>query len=263
MRLAKRLLLGRWIPRFSGYLTVGTLNEAYYEFYGADPSRFFRVPHCADNNWFAERSRLAADARLVARQRLNIPPEAVVFLFCGKFIEQKRPLDLLRALDAPECRGTGAHALFVGDGPLRRECESYAHTRNIASAFVGFKNQSELPGMYALADVLVLPSQSETWGLVVNEAMACQRPALVSDKVGCGPDLVLEGKTGYVFPSGEIGALRQGLLRYVTQPGLAVSHGRVAYDHVCKHYSLATTVSGTLRAVQTVRAQARTACMKV
>ena len=263
VRLAKRLLLGRWIPRFSSYLTVGTLNEACYEFYGADRSRFFRVPHCVDNNWFAEKSKLVGVARLSSRQRLGVPTDAMVFLFCGKFIEKKRPLDLLQALDAPDCKETRAHALFVGDGPLRKACESYARTRNIASTFVGFKNQSELPEMYAVADVLVLPSShSETWGLVVNEAMACQRPALVSDKVGCGPDLVLEGKTGYVFPCGEIGALREALLRYVSRPDLAVSHGGVACDHVGKHYSLEIAVSGTLRAVQAVRAQVQTTCIR-
>ena len=262
VRLAKRLILGKWIPRFSGYLTVGTLNEAYYEFYGADRSSFFRVPHCVDNNWFAERSTLADDARLSYRQRLNIPTDAMVFLFCGKFIEQKRPLDLLQALDAPDCKGSRAHALYVGDGPLRIACESYARTRKVASTFVGFKNQSELPAMYAMADVLVLPSQNETWGLVVNEAMACQRPALVSDTVGCGPDLVFNGKTGHIFPAGDVQALAEAIRRYLADPTLAARQGRAACEHVREHFSLAAGVSGTLSAVQAVRVPTRTTCVR-
>ena len=72
---------------------------------------------------------------------------------------------------------------------------------------LGFVNQSELPGIYASADVLVVPSDfRETWGLVVNEAMACGTPAVVSVAVGCAPDLIMEGLTGAIFPCGPGGA---------------------------------------------------------
>ena len=77
---------------------------------------------------------------------------------------------------------------------------------------LGFRNQTELPGLYAAADVLVLPSDGdETWGLVVNEAFACGLPAVVSDAVGCGPDLVEEGATGAVFALDDVGSLQTRL----------------------------------------------------
>lgn len=82
----------------------------------------------------------------------------------------------------------------------------------IPAHFHGFANQSELPAIYAAADVIVLPSDArETWGLVINEAMACGVPAVVSDTVGCGPDLVERGLTGAVFPLGDLAALARGI----------------------------------------------------
>src|SRR5206468_2285855 len=91
--------------------------------------------------------------------------------------------------------------LMVGDGPLRDQCESLVEDTDVPIRFTGFLNQSEIVQAYLAADALVLPSDGEeTWGLVVNEAMSCGRPCIVSDCVGCGPDLVAPGTTGFVFP---------------------------------------------------------------
>ena len=98
------------------------------------------------------------------------------------------------------------HLLFVGDGALRPELENYAKQHNLNGVhFAGFKNQTELPCYYAIADIFVLPSGAgETWGLAVNEAMCFSLPIVVSSMVGCGPDLVKEGINGYIFPMGNI-----------------------------------------------------------
>ena len=92
--------------------------------------------------------------------------------------------------------------VFVGDGVLRSKLEEYSKERNLDNVyFIGFKNQTELPKYYTLADVLVLPSGAgETWGLAVNEAMCFGLPIIVSDVVGCGPDLVKDNVNGFIFP---------------------------------------------------------------
>ena len=85
--------------------------------------------------------------------------------------------------------------------------------------------------------------------------MACQRPAVVSDKVGCWPDLVQQGETGFVFPAGDLKTLAEIIGRYAGEPALAAVHGQAAYKHVRAHYSIEMAVSGMLRAVRSLRLQ--------
>ena len=103
---------------------------------------------------------------------------------------------------------------MVGDGPLRASMEQIVAGAGSPIRFAGFLNQTEMPRAYAASDALVLPSDGgETWGLVVNEAMASGLPAVVSDQVGCGPDLVLPAKTGETFPCGAVSELARTVER--------------------------------------------------
>jgi glycosyltransferase involved in cell wall biosynthesis len=112
----------------------------------------------------------------------------------------------------------------------------------------GFVNQRDIPAYYHAADILVLPSEVEAWGLVVNEAMAAGVVPVVSDRVGCGPDLVADA--GEVFRCGDVGDLAGALdraLARAAQPG--------ARDLVRKHaarYSLERTAEGFERAARAV-----------
>jgi glycosyltransferase involved in cell wall biosynthesis len=119
--------------------------------------------------------------------------------------------------------------------------------------FTGFLNQSEIARAYVAADLLVLPSDAgETWGLVVNEAMACGRPAIVSDLVGCGPDLVVEGETGWRFPCGNVEALAAALARAAADAPRLVAMGAAAQRRVLSAYSVERAVAGTLAACEHV-----------
>ncbi len=84
--------------------------------------------------------------------------------------------------------------------------------------FLGFKNQSELPALYDLCDVFVLPSTFEPWGLVVNEVMNAAKPVIVSDRVGAAPDLVGEGVNGYIYPHGDVSSLASKLKTVLELP---------------------------------------------
>jgi glycosyltransferase involved in cell wall biosynthesis len=204
VRLAKSLVYRRMMRRFDGYLYVGQRSRAYFEHYGAPSSRLFFAPHCIDNDAFSGAPRTPRSAGN-GRRRL---------LFAGKLIERKHPLDLIRAAALLQGRGTTVEVAFAGSGELEVELERAAVEAGVPAVFHGFVNQSALPATYAAADLLVLPSDAqETWGLVVNEAMACGLPAVVSDAVGCGPDLVEEGATGAVFPFGDVEALAQAIER--------------------------------------------------
>lgn len=209
IRLAKGLAFRRVLRQFDGYLYVGQRNRAYLEHYGAPTDRLFFSPHCVDNDAF----RTAADA---ARRRAGAgganPDRPRRLLFVGKLIKRKRPFDLLRAASQVSVRGGRVEVAFAGSGELQDPLAMAAAAAGVRAHFHGFANQSELPAIYAAADVIVLPSDArETWGLVINEAMACSVPAVVSDTTGCGPDLVEPGLTGAVFPLGDVVALARAI----------------------------------------------------
>jgi glycosyltransferase involved in cell wall biosynthesis len=201
-----KYLFYRWfIPKFDAYLIVGKRNEEYYLHYGVRREKIFFSPHCVDNHYFSYSHNILKPQRKRLRQNLGIPPDALVFLFVGKLIPKKRPKDFLEALGLAANKVGSIHGLIVGDGPLRTELETFSRKRNLPVTFAGFINQRQLPQVYTVSDILVLPSNgTETWGLVVNEAMASELPVIVSDKVGCQPDLVCPGQTGEVFPCGNI-----------------------------------------------------------
>jgi len=142
---------------------------------------------------------------------------------------------------------------MVGDGELRAECEAYAREHRLPVTFAGFLNQGQLPGAYATADCLVLPSDhGETWGLVVNEAMACGLPAITSDRVGCHPDLILPGVTGQTFPCGDVAALAETMRRLAADPVALRAMGARAREHI-RGYSIDALVEGTMDALRALK----------
>jgi glycosyltransferase involved in cell wall biosynthesis len=224
------------LRRFDGFLYVGQRNREYLLRYGVPADRLFFSPHCVDNDAFAA---AAAASRAPARRRI---------LFVGKLIARKRPSDLLRAV--ARLGGHAAEVAFAGSGELEAELRQIAADASLHAEFLGFVNQSELPAVYAAADLLVLPSDGrETWGLVVNEAMACGLPAVVSDAVGCGPDLVEPGATGAVFPLGDVAALAAAIESVLS---LDADHVRRRVAARIALYSPARAASAIVEAARTL-----------
>jgi glycosyltransferase involved in cell wall biosynthesis len=248
-KMVKWLLYRRWVPRFSCYLTVGTLNEQYYVHYGAERQRFVPVRHFVDNDWFRTKVEAEKDSVSEQRREWRIKDGALVFLFAGKFTSDKQAMDAVLAIEKARETRQDIHLVAVGDGPQRAECEAYATSRRLPVTFAGFFNQAKMPSAYAAADVLVVPSVSETWGLVVNEAMASGIPAIVSDRVGCAPDLVIHGTTGFVYPAGDTAGLAAAMGRYADSRDMAPVHGDAARQRI-QLYSLDAAVDGTVTAAE-------------
>ncbi len=230
-------------------LPVGTANARWYRQFGVPQSRLVPSPHFVDNAYFAERAAALRPHRDALRQDWSVPREAFCFLFAGKLQSKKRPLDLLEALRllVMEPLGHPVHLLIVGSGPLEEACRELARQHALPVSFAGFLNQSAMPSAYAVADALVLPSDhGETWGLVVNEAMACGLPAIVSDQVGCAEDLVLEGRTGLVSPVGQPVALAAAMGRMAADPAAAAAMGQTARERVNSHFSVRNAAEGIL-----------------
>lgn len=251
VRLAKAVAFRGVLRQFDGFLYVGQRNRDYLLHYGAPSQRLFFSPHCVDNDAFRAASKAAGRSSLGHDSR---PARRV--LFVGKLIERKRPFDLLQAAARLAAEGRPVDVAFAGSGDQQDALAAAAAASGVRAHFHGFVNQSELPGIYAAADVIVLPSDGrETWGLVVNEAMACGVPAVVSDAVGCGPDLVEPGLTGAVFPLGNVAALADGIGKVLT---LDRARTRQALAERMETYSPARAAQGIAGAASALKSRSRT-----
>jgi glycosyltransferase involved in cell wall biosynthesis len=216
----------------------------------------FFTPHFVDNDFFSERA-VAARGRHepdAIRRSLGLSPTSTVFAFAGKLIEKKRPLDFVRALGLARAEGHDIQGLIIGSGPLDAEVRALVESLDVPVGFAGFRNQSELPAYFSAADALVLPSDAgETWGLVVNEAMACGLPACVSTSAGCSRDLIDEGRTGYVFPVGEVAQFAEAMGRLtVTLSNERADVERAVRQRIAQ-YSCNAAVDGTLAALERIQ----------
>lgn len=208
VRFIKYIVLKPLFGGTAAFLTIGSRSEEFYRHYGVPKEKMFFTPYAVDNEFFMGESERFRAQKERLKKKWGIPSHARVFLFVGKLIERKRPLDVLRAFKG--IAQEDAALMFVGDGALRGELEQFAKEHRIKNViFAGFKNQSELPEFYGIADVFVLPSLHEVSPLVINEAMCAGLPILVSDAVPSAVDFVKPGENGYVFQVGNVDALRE------------------------------------------------------
>lgn len=210
----KRLAYSVILPWAGHYLSPGVRTDAYLRHYAVPPARIHRLAHMVDTDRFASGAMAARRDGSAAAMRVahGAGVDDIVLMFVGKLIPRKRPRLMLEALQ--HLRRTDPEAAarvrlwLVGDGPQREELETLARELSLPVSFPGFVNQSALPIAYAAADCLVLPSDGqETWGLVVNEAFACGLPAIVSAEAGCAPELLIEGRTGWLMRMPDVGHL--------------------------------------------------------
>jgi glycosyltransferase involved in cell wall biosynthesis len=219
-----------------GILPVGTLNEEYWRHYLGDGIPFFSMPYAVDNEYFQRQSLEAVSKREELRRELDIDSGRPVILFASKLQQRKHCSDLLNAyriLIREKINGPLPYLVIVGDGEERAALEEQARLNGLNDArFCGFRNQSELPGFFDIASVFVLPARHEPWGLVVNEVMNAATAVVISDDVGCHPDLVTDGVEGFVFPVGDVPALAEALLRVLATPEAASTMGRNALERI-------------------------------
>ncbi len=199
--LLRRYFL-RWVyTHVDKAFYVGQANKAYFLKHGLKEAQLLYAPHAIDNKRFSEPAAKYLEEALQWRKALGYKDSDLIALFVGKFEPKKQPLLLLSALKTlNQNRSQPLQGLFIGTGILEAELKQMAAGLDYIK-FLPFQNQSSMPLIYRLGDVLCLPSRGpgETWGLAVNEAMACGTPVIVSDKVGCAIDLVTSQHHGYVF----------------------------------------------------------------
>lgn len=198
-------------------LPIGARNAEYWQHYLGDAVPQFPMPYAVDNDWFARSAAAAAPHAAALRAELQLEAGRPIILFASKLQTRKHADHLIAAYArflAEHEANAKPYLVIVGDGEERIRLEAQCTELHLDTVrFAGFRNQTELPAFFHLADVFVLPSQHEPWGLIVNEAMACGCAVIVSSDVGSHVDLVTDGVEGCVYPVGDIVALTQALSR--------------------------------------------------
>jgi glycosyltransferase involved in cell wall biosynthesis len=221
-----------------------------------DAARQFRTPYSVDNEYLTSARRALQPRRQALRQAFGFPDDVVVVGYSGKLVPWKNVPELVDAVAALQHEGCRVGLLLVGEGRDRAALEQRVGARAMQwVTFTGFRNQSELPACYICFDVFVLPSRRESWGLVLNEAMAFGLPVIATHMAGGAYDLIEEGRNGYIYRSGDGAALTAALRSLVTSAEERARFGRRS-EAIVEGYSYDICVSGILDALRYVAPKA-------
>lgn len=251
----KHFVLGTLFKKIRFFLYIGEENKNFFKYYGVPEEKLIFCPYAVENERFMSQAKKLKNSKSKFKKELGLNDECVTVLFMGKLIEKKRPLDLLKAYElltkSFKLKAKNLALLFVGDGILRFQLEGFTKERNLSNVyFIGFKNQTELPKYYTLADVLVLPSGAgETWGLAVNEAMCFSLPIIISNIVGCGPDLVKNDENGFIFSLGDAKQLSGCLEKIIQNSQKRKLFGKKSFE-IIKNYTFEKDIEGILTALK-------------
>lgn len=224
------------------FLYVGIENKNFYKHFGIDDDKLYYSPYCVDNKRFIKSKQQFNPKKDSIKNKLGIQNDHKLILYCGKLINKKRPLDLLKAFK--KIQNNKVSLIYVGTGALEDSINKFIFENHIKNVyFSGFVNQTELYKYYLSSDIFVLPSDyGETWGLVVNEAMLHNLPIVISDHVGCMPDLVHYGKNGYSYKCGDVNELSK-IIESMIQSDNLKNMGFKSFD-IVKNYSFKDVVKG-------------------
>ena len=224
----KKFILPRFLNNCHKVLYSCTGNKKNWEHYGVLQEKLLPIPCAVDNEFFQSKSIELQSQKKINKNILGINERDLVVLFVAQFTQRKRPLDLLRAVKIIENKNITI--LFVGDGEEKKKMEEYVKQNELKAKFVGFKNQSELPIYYSIADLVIVISDYDPSPKVINEAMNFELPIIVTDVVGTAHDLVKEKENGYIVKVGDIKKISQKIDYLNKNRDFAKNMGKVSFE---------------------------------
>lgn len=230
----------RWVSRhFDAAFVSGSAAAAYAERLGIPAQRIWRGYDVVDNDLFRQRAAAARADEARLRESLGLPQN--FFLFVGRFIPEKNLPRLIEAFTIasrhPALQGWAL--VMVGSGELEESVRRQAAPLGERVRLLGFQQLDRLPDYYALARALILCSVSESWGLTVNEAMACGLPVIVSRQCGCASDLVFPGVNGAIVDPLDPQDIARALVGIATDAPLRQAYG-AASRRIVDNFALET-----------------------
>jgi glycosyltransferase involved in cell wall biosynthesis len=234
--ILKELFKSFLIKQFDGYFNFGTLSKNYLLALGAEPQKMLVNRNCVDNKVLKEIYQKYIPERVDRQKALNLTSKN--FIFVGRLIDYKNLFLFIEAFGAAKMKSKNNWGVIIlGDGEQKEELIRFVNDKNIQNvSFQKGVSWQRVPEYLALSDVLVLPSYSEPWGLVVNEAMACGMPIIVSEKCGCAIDLVKNNQNGFTFSPDNIKQLTDILLKFMHQEVDLEQMGKVSKE-IIREYS--------------------------
>ncbi len=238
----------QFLSRCSGFIVPGRTARAYLRAHNIEDGAIYTAPNAVDNELFSAAAEVAHREATVRRRELQVPER--YFLFVGRLVPEKGVFDLLAAYAKLESTVRGDVGLvFAGDGVCRRQLEERASSISPGVIrFAGFAQRDQLASYYALACALILPTYTDPWGLVVNEAMACGLPVILTPAAGCAVDLVREGWNGMLIPPHDVPSLASAMDNLARQPDLCATMGANSAQHISR-YSAREWANGIARAI--------------
>jgi glycosyltransferase involved in cell wall biosynthesis len=239
-RPAVEFLKDSFLRKCSGFVVPGRAAFEYLRDHRINDGIIFTAPNAVDNEFFSAGAAEARENAAMRRTDLDLPRR--YFLFAGRLVREKGVFELLSAyakLKEQVRREIGL--VFVGDGESRKQLQAQAAAISSSSGvikFAGFAHREQLAAYYGLAEMLILPTYSDTWGLVVNEAMACGLPVILSSAAGCGVDLVRDGWNGLTIPPRDVSSLAAAMESLASDPGLGATMGTNSAQHISRYSSL-------------------------
>jgi len=193
----------KWFVKlFDDYISYGTASSKYLSLLGAQEKKIFKFFNTVDINFFANQSNSRKKEKQILKKLLKIRENEFVILSSGRFVKLKQFSYLINVFKKFHMKHPKSKLIIMGDGPEFDNCKKEAGNLLNRKIFLpGLISHEQISDYYLVSSIFVLPSNREVWGLVVNEALACSLPALVSNVAGCTQDLIIEGKTGYTFNS--------------------------------------------------------------
>lgn len=246
-----REIYKRWFVRnCTGYIVPGKASFEYLLSLGAEAKKIWIAPNAVDNDYFTWAGDKYREIKELFRQSKGYPKRNI--LYVGHLIEEKGILDLLRAFQNLLAEYSDLGLLLVGNGKQAGQYREFCKINHIKNVFfVGFVHQEDLPVYYAMADVFVSPTHSDTWGLVLNEAMACKLPVISSDVAGAAGDLILNGENGYIFKKGDIQGLSNYLKEILSDEQKRNRMGQRSFE-IIQDYSPFKSAQGFIQAIRQI-----------
>ncbi|KQM12087.1 hypothetical protein AOA80_04570 [Methanomassiliicoccales archaeon RumEn M1] len=246
-------LLGPWemflLKSTSGMILPGSSSKQFYVERGMEEERIFIAPDAVDNDHYVSELKKWACAKVEIKKDFGLE-DSVTLLFVGQLIHRKGVDTLIQAYHQAKAERSDLHLVIVGDGPEKGNLQKYCEEHKISDVhFLGWIDEDSKSQAYIVADVFVLPTRFDVWGLVINEAMCFKLPIIASTKAGASQDLVIDGVNGYRVPPNNVSLLKEAILKTIENRDLQLKMGQESFKRVTQFHSIEAEADGFILAI--------------